>query len=80
MEDNPYQSPCDPHEPFPSPWQRIKLFLTGRRSGYCSFCRKSYRLVGPLVEGPGHVYICHACILLCKNLIEVELRKKGKLP
>src|SRR5439155_14362212 len=32
---------------------------TGRnRNAYCSFCRKNYREVGPLVEGPGDVYIC----------------------
>ena len=38
----------------------------GRRNGgskknaHCSFCRKNYRDVGPLVEGPGDVYICGA--------------------
>src|SRR4051812_9039424 len=38
---------------------------TGRnRNAYCSFCRKSYRDVGPLVEGPGDVYICGECIEL----------------
>ena len=26
---------------------------TTKRNAYCSFCRKSYRDVGPLVEGPG---------------------------
>jgi ClpX C4-type zinc finger len=29
---------------------------TGRnRNAFCSFCRKSYRDVGPLVEGPGNL-------------------------
>ena len=32
--------------------------LTGKKNANCSFCRKSYREVGPLVEGPGDVYIC----------------------
>src|SRR5690606_4824120 len=33
-----------------------------KKNAYCSFCRKSYRDVGPLVEGPGDVYICGECI------------------
>ena len=32
---------------------------TGRnRNAFCSFCRKSFRDVGPLVEGPADVFIC----------------------
>ncbi|HEV3437988.1 MAG TPA: ClpX C4-type zinc finger protein, partial [Gemmata sp.] len=31
------------------------------RNAYCSFCRRSHRDVGPLVEGPGDVYICGEC-------------------
>ena len=39
---------------------------TGRnRNAFCSFCRKSYRDVGPLVEGPGDCYICGECVELC---------------
>jgi len=56
----------------------------GRRSGsttkknaFCSFCRKSYRDVGPLVEGPGDVYICGECIDLCQNILEQEQRRRG---
>ena len=30
---------------------------TTKKNAFCSFCRKSYRDVGPLVEGPGDVYI-----------------------
>src|SRR5207248_853435 len=38
---------------------------TGRnRNAYCSFCRKSYREVGPLVEGPGDVEVDKSNILL----------------
>ncbi|MEY4176764.1 MAG: hypothetical protein RLY70_338 [Planctomycetota bacterium] len=57
---------------------------TGRRSGsttkknaFCSFCRKSYRDVGPLVEGPGDVYICGECIELCQSILDQEQRRRG---
>src|SRR5438876_33860 len=51
---------------------------TGRnRNAYCSFCRKSYRDVGPLVEGPGDVYICGECVELCQSIIEQEKRRRG---
>src|ERR1700739_4896493 len=51
---------------------------TGRnRNAYCSFCRKSYRDVGPLVEGPGEVYICGECIELCQSIIDQEKRRRG---
>ncbi|MBM4000296.1 MAG: ATP-dependent Clp protease ATP-binding subunit ClpX [Planctomycetes bacterium] len=56
----------------------------GRRSGsttkknaFCSFCRKSYRDVGPLVEGPGDVYICGECIELCQSILDQENRRRG---
>src|SRR5207247_11291978 len=51
---------------------------TGRnRNAYCSFCRKSYRDVGPLVVGPGDVYICGECIELCQSIIDQEKRRRG---
>jgi len=51
---------------------------TGRnRNAYCSFCRKNYRDVGPLVEGPGDVYICGECIELCQSIIDQEKRRRG---
>ena len=43
----------------------------------CSFCRKSYRDVGPLVEGPGEVYICGECIDLCSSMLQQEQRRRG---
>ncbi len=55
----------------------------GRRNGgskknaHCSFCRKNYRDVGPLVEGPGDVYICGECIELCQSILEQEQRRRG---
>ena len=33
---------------------------------------QSYRDVGPLVEGPGDVYICGECIELCQSIIDQE--------
>ena len=48
-----------------------------RKNAFCSFCRKSYRDVGPLVEGPGDVYICGECIDLCQSILEQEQRRRG---
>src|SRR5260221_8035491 len=47
------------------------------RNAYCSFCRKSYRDVGPLVEGPGDVYICGECVELCQSIIDQEKKRRG---
>ena len=47
-----------------------------KKNAFCSFCRKSYRDVGPLVEGPGDVYICGECIELCSTIIDTEQRRK----
>jgi len=41
----------------------------------CSFCGKGAREVGPMVEGPSHVYICAACVELCHNIVLQERRK-----
>jgi ATP-dependent Clp protease ATP-binding subunit ClpX len=59
-------------------------FTTGKRSGTgkknasCSFCRKNYREVGPLVEGPDNVYVCGDCIELCQSILEQERRRRGE--
>ena len=51
---------------------------TGKnRNASCSFCRKNYRDVGPLVEGPGDVFICGECVELCQSIIDQEKRRKG---
>jgi ATP-dependent Clp protease ATP-binding subunit ClpX len=47
------------------------------RNAYCSFCRRSHRDVGPLVEGPGDVYICSECIELCQSIIDQEKKRRG---
>ena len=48
-----------------------------RRVTPCSFCGKSQRDVGPMVEGPSDVHICAACVELCHNIIRQEKRKAG---
>ncbi len=46
-----------------------------RRGSVCSFCGKTQREVGPMVEGPKDVYICKSCVELCHNIIRQEMRK-----
>ena len=48
----------------------------GKKNAYCSFCRKNYRDVGPLVEGPGDVYICGECVELCNTILAQERRRR----
>jgi ATP-dependent Clp protease ATP-binding subunit ClpX len=50
------------------------------RNAYCSFCRKSYHDVGPLVEGPDNVYICGECLELCQSILEQEKRRRAYSP
>ena len=47
----------------------------GRRITTCSFCGKSSREVGPMVEGPNDVYICANCTELCQNIFKQERRR-----
>lgn len=51
---------------------------TGKKNANCSFCGKSYRDVGPLVEGPSDVYICGECIDLCNSILDQERRRRGE--
>src|SRR4029077_15236493 len=60
-----------------------KRTTAGKKNTNCSFCRKSYREVGPLVEGPDGVYICGECIELCQSIIGQEKRRRqpaGEFP
>lgn len=50
----------------------------GRRASVCSFCGKSHRDAGPMVEGASDVFICSSCIELCHNLVREEQRRAGK--
>lgn len=47
----------------------------GRRVTTCSFCGKTSREVGPMVEGPNDVYICSNCNELCLNIFKQERRR-----
>jgi ATP-dependent Clp protease ATP-binding subunit ClpX len=54
---------------------RPSIGFAGRRVTTCSFCGKSSRDVGPMVEGPSDVYICANCVDLAHNIIRQEKRK-----
>jgi ATP-dependent Clp protease ATP-binding subunit ClpX len=43
----------------------------------CSFCGKSHAEVRKLIQGPG-VYICDNCVILCKNVLDKELRNESR--
>ena len=47
----------------------------GRRVTTCSFCGKTSREVGPMVEGPNDVYVCSNCVDLCQNIFRQERRR-----
>lgn len=44
----------------------------------CSFCGKTQEQVRRLIAGPSNVYICDACIELCREMIQEE--KNGATP
>ena len=47
----------------------------GRKVTTCSFCGKTSREVGPMVEGPNDIYICSNCTDLCQNIFRQERRR-----
>ena len=47
------------------------------RMTLCSFCGKSQSEVRKMIAGPG-VYICDACVSVCKTIIERELGTEDK--
>lgn len=36
----------------------------------CSFCGKSQAQVEQLIAGPGGVFICDECVVLCQQIIQ----------
>jgi tetratricopeptide (TPR) repeat protein len=50
---------------------------THKYPGWCSFCRKNYKEIGPLCEGPDQIYICLGCAQRCARLIEEDYRHRG---
>ena len=79
MKINPYESPRE-MDSAAGPVRRLLNWLRGlqRREGYCSFCSKNHREVGPLVEGPNRAYVCYVCCLYGAHLIEAECERTGK--
>lgn len=45
---------------------------------WCSFCRKSNKDVGKLVEGPNKVFICEDCAELCRSIFE-QVKQRAEL-
>ncbi|RIK67522.1 MAG: ATP-dependent Clp protease ATP-binding subunit ClpX [Planctomycetota bacterium] len=50
-----------------------------RKTSACSFCGKTHREVGPMVEGPNDTFICSNCVDLCHNIIRQEKRRASGL-
>ena len=40
------------------------------RQPHCSFCGQPESMVRRLIAGPNSVYICHACVHLCKQILD----------
>ncbi|MGH7243895.1 MAG: ATP-dependent Clp protease ATP-binding subunit ClpX [Phycisphaerales bacterium] len=64
----------DPNAPAGTPGRDDSNFR-GRKVTTCSFCGKTSRDVGPMVEGPSEVYICSHCTELCQNIFRQERRR-----
>jgi len=64
----------DPNAPTGAPGRDDSNFR-GRKVTTCSFCGKTSRDVGPMVEGPSEVYICSHCTELCQNIFRQERRR-----
>jgi len=47
-----------------------------KKNAVCSFCRKSFREIGPLVEGPNDVFICGDCVEQCQSILLQERRRR----
>jgi ATP-dependent Clp protease ATP-binding subunit ClpX len=49
----------------------------GKAGSICSFCGRTHREAGPMVEGPNDVFICSSCVELCHNIITQERRRSS---
>ena len=49
-----------------------------KKKAFCSFCHRSSREVGPLVEGPNYVFICGDCLDLCQAILSREKRRRQR--
>ena len=55
--------------------------MAGKKQHYnchCSFCSKDQKDVEQLIAGPGGIYICSECIVLCNDLIFDKQEKENK--
>ena len=68
-----------PDQPPNTPGGEGAAGFRGRRVTTCSFCGKTSRDVGPMVEGPNEVYICANCVDLCQNIFKQERRRVGSV-
>jgi ATP-dependent Clp protease ATP-binding subunit ClpA len=46
-----------------------------KKRTFCSFCNKSGREVGAMVEGLGDTHICGECVELCRHIFKKERRR-----
>jgi hypothetical protein len=80
MEENPYQ-PIGPDPSIEAFFAKLYPWLKGdepaKRDAFCSFCRNSYKDVGPLVEGPDEVFICRECVWLCNSILDQEEQRRS---
>lgn len=44
---------------------------------FCSFCGKSQNEVQKIIAGPAGVYICDACVAVCRNIIDRDHKPEG---
>ena len=44
----------------------------------CSFCGRSAAFVGGLVRGPADLFICDECIERCQEVLDAEIRRRGR--
>lgn len=44
---------------------------------FCSFCGKSQNEVQKIIAGPAGVYICDACVAVCRNIIDRDHKHDG---
>ena len=57
--------------------ERAEVAARQRRMRFVLFVVKATEDVGPLVEGPGDVYICGECIDLCQSILDQEQKRRG---
>lgn len=47
---------------------------------FCSFCGKAQNEVQKMIAGPASVFICDACVNICKTIIDRELKGQSSVP